>query len=78
MSTPRESPVTVTKGICYAIFAYDIGTSIALDEADRHTEGDERDVGVDDEVPCPGLGAPGDGGGGDPAGRAGRDPARHG
>ena len=34
-TTPHETLVTVNKGTCYAIFAYDIGTSIALDEADR-------------------------------------------
>jgi hypothetical protein len=43
MSTPLETTVTVNKGTCYAIFAYDIGTSIALDEADRRiTAGTER------------------------------------
>ena len=41
MSAPLET--TVNKGTCYAIFAYDIGTSIALDEADRRiTAGTQR------------------------------------
>ncbi len=43
MPTPLETTVTVNKGTCYAIFAYDIGTSIALDEVDRRiTAGTER------------------------------------
>ncbi len=28
--------LSVTKGMCYALFAYDIGLSINLDEAERH------------------------------------------
>lgn len=28
--------LSVTKGTCYALFAYDIGLSINLDEAERH------------------------------------------
>jgi len=35
MGTVDRSPVVVTKGTCYAIFAYDIGSSINLEEADR-------------------------------------------
>lgn len=35
MGTMDTSAVVVTKGTCYAIFAYDIGSSINLEEADR-------------------------------------------
>lgn len=35
MGTADQSSVVVTKGTCYAIFAYDIGSSINLEEADR-------------------------------------------
>jgi hypothetical protein len=35
MGTTDRSAVVVTKGTCYAIFTYDIGSSINLEEADR-------------------------------------------
>jgi hypothetical protein len=43
MPLHNGSAVTVTKGTCYAMFAYDIGTSINLEDADRYiTAGTER------------------------------------
>src|SRR6185503_13124542 len=33
----RDEPsITINKGTCYALFAYDIGSSINLEQADRH------------------------------------------
>jgi len=36
MSVQKDSPITINKGTCYAMFAYDIGSSINLEQADRH------------------------------------------
>ena len=30
MSVQKDSPITINKGTCYAMFAYDIGSSINL------------------------------------------------
>lgn len=35
MNQTPSSPITIDKGLCYVIFAYDIGVAINLDEADR-------------------------------------------
>lgn len=42
MSISSTPPLTVNKGTCYAIFAYDIGTLIRLEEADQITAGTGR------------------------------------
>ncbi|HTL60569.1 MAG TPA: hypothetical protein VL261_02885 [Nitrospira sp.] len=36
ISFQNDSPITINKGTCYAVFAYDIGLSINLEQADRH------------------------------------------
>ena len=36
MNHPSSSSITIDKGLCYVMFAYDIGVAINLDEADRH------------------------------------------
>jgi hypothetical protein len=37
MTSPqKESPITINKGTCHAKFAYDIGASINLEQADRY------------------------------------------
>ena len=36
MSVYKDSPITINKGTCYAMFAYDIGSSINLEQAGRH------------------------------------------
>jgi len=36
MPLHNEPSLTINKGTCYAIFAYDIGSSINLEQADRH------------------------------------------
>ena len=36
MSPPKDPVITINKGTCYAMFAYDIGSSINLEQADRH------------------------------------------
>src|SRR6478752_6869335 len=36
MSVQKDSPITINKGTCYAMFAYDIGSSINLEQAGRH------------------------------------------
>lgn len=43
MPVPHAASLTINKGTCYAMFAYDIGSSINLEEADRRiTAGTER------------------------------------
>jgi hypothetical protein len=43
MSLAQLPSLTVNKGTCYALFAYDIGLSINLEEAERRiTAGTER------------------------------------
>jgi hypothetical protein len=43
MGPSQNTTLTVNKGTCYAMFAYDIGASITLEEADRRiTAGTER------------------------------------
>ena len=36
MNQASSSSITIDKGVCYVMFAYDIGVAINLDEADRH------------------------------------------
>lgn len=36
MSLPENSTITINKGTCYAMFVYDIGSSINLEQVDRH------------------------------------------
>src|ERR1041385_8239115 len=36
MTFANDSPITINKGMCYAMFAYDIGSSINLEQADRY------------------------------------------
>lgn len=36
MSLQKESPISINKGTCYAVFAYDIGSSINLAQVDRY------------------------------------------
>src|SRR5215467_14077893 len=36
MSLPENSTITINKGTCYALFAYDVGSSINLEQAGHH------------------------------------------
>jgi hypothetical protein len=36
ISLKNDLPITISKGTCYAMFAHDIGSSINLEQADRH------------------------------------------
>src|SRR5262249_44173370 len=36
MAFQNDSPITINKGTCYALFAYDVGSSINLEQAGHH------------------------------------------